>query len=177
MTLYKKKRIALNPAELQNFVDSETGESLSSKLMSEDIEMRLIKKTEDITIKWENFTIVNDDMTAYLINNLSAPELGYLYIMMQDLKTNSNIIFNHNIPHINDTLQKKLGFSSQSMFFKLIKKLQELEIIHQSKARVSGSIRRIYIFNPHIARKRKSINKETMDIFESFYEKFKEKKK
>jgi hypothetical protein len=166
--VYKKRRISINTSEFQNFIDYETGESLLSKLNSEEVEMRLAKKTDDVMIRWDNFTIINSDLTSYLMSNLSTSELGYLFVIIQDLKTNSNIIYNHNIPHTNETLQKKLGFASQSMFFKLIKKLQESDIICQTKTKVSGKIRNIYIFNPYIARKRKNIDKEIIELFNEF---------
>jgi hypothetical protein len=54
------------------------------------------------------------------------------------------------------------------MFLKLLNKLMKVGVIYQLKGRIRDEIRVIYMLNPFIARKRKTIDKEVFNVFHPF---------
>jgi len=88
--------------------------------------------------------------------------------MATDLKTPLNLVYNGPQPHSNESLQLLLGYSSRDKFFKLLKKLMELGVLYQIKGRISGEVRVVYMLNPYIARKRRTIDNSVFKVFQPF---------
>jgi predicted transcriptional regulator len=94
--------------------------------------------------------------------------MNNILMMTTDLKTPLNIVYNGPQPHSNESLQKFLGYSSKSTFIKLLQKLIKEGVLYQIKGRISGEVRVIYMMNPFLARKRKTIDKEVFEVFRPF---------
>ena len=86
-------------------------------------------------------------------------------MMAEDLQTPYNFVYNKTVPHSNETLQEYLGYKSKAMFLQLIRKLIQIGVLYQMKGVINDQVRIIYMFNPLIARKRKTIDENTMKLF------------
>jgi predicted transcriptional regulator len=85
--------------------------------------------------------------------------------MASDLKTPLNLVFNHSVPHTNETLQVALDIASRSTFTLLIKKLMTLGVLYQLKGNFMGKVRVVYMMNPMLARKRSKMDAVVNDVF------------
>ena len=154
--------------ELDKYVNTETGEILASELSNKDFAVKVTEEGNYIVITSDDYVVLDSKTVKYLSSQLSRTEINSMVLMATDLKTPLNIVYNGPRPHTNESLQKFLGYSSKAMFLKLLKKLMEVGVIYQIKGRISNEVRVIYMLNPYVARKRKTIDKEVFQVFRPF---------
>jgi hypothetical protein len=155
--------------DLDNFFNSETGESLASEIVGTKTSVTFKKETDLITLKKpDNFSMINLDTLAKLYQILSNSDLGYLLKMFPLTKTEMNLICNNTIPHSNYTLQKYLEIKSNKTFHTLIKKLIAVGVLYQMKGNIQGAVRVVYIMNPNVSNRRKTFDKSIVDLFKDF---------
>ncbi len=156
------------PIDTSKYVNLDTGEILESEVSKHKVSITVTEEGDFVVITSDDFVILDSKTVKYLNTLLSKTEMSNLLLMAQDLKTSLNIIYNGPIPHTHDTLQEFLGYSSKAMFLKLLKSLMNHGVIYQIKGRIMGEIRVIYMLNPFVARKRKTIDKQVFNIFQPF---------
>ena len=128
----------------------------------------ITEEGECVIITSDDYIVLDSKTVRYLSTELSRTEINSMIMMATDLKTPLNIVYNGPQPHTNQSLQKFLGYSSKAMFLKLLNKLMKVGVIYQLKGRIRDEIRVIYMLNPFIARKRKTIDKEVFNVFHPF---------
>lgn len=162
MTVKKVKRnMKIN---LEDYVNSDTGEELMSELKG--VSFVAQQDTNLVYIHSDDYFTIDSKAMIYLSQFLNRSELGSINVMATDLKTVLNLVFNGNIPHTNDTLQQKLGISSTSTFTLLIRKLMKLGVLYQIKGKIMGEVRVVYMMNPFLARKRKTVDEQVVKVFD-----------
>ena len=161
-----KKQKKIKKLDLSPFVNINDGTFLSSEL--EDAKVEITEESNTVVMTSDNYTIIDVHAMNFLRQYLNRSELGAIGIISSDLKTSYNIVYNNTIPHTNETLQEVLGIASNSTFNLLIKKLMKLSVLYQIKGNIMGRMRVIYMMNPFLARKRKLINENVVNIFSEF---------
>ena len=150
--------------DLETYVNIETGELLSSSLGRDKLSVSVTEKGDYVVMSSDDYVVLYSATVKFLANQLSRAELSNVLMMATDLKTPLNLVYNGPQPHSNESLQAFLGYSSRAMFFKLLNKLMKLGVIYQIKGRISGELRVVYMLNPYIARKRKTIDNTVFKI-------------
>lgn len=161
-SISKKKSIDLN-----SFVNVDTGESLSSEL-KEGSSVTVNEKTGLSEVYYSDYSVISTEAILALSQILNNSDLANVVKMSVTVKTALNVIFNNNIPHTNNSLQKYLQIKSESMFLALIKRLMKVGILYQMKGRVGKEIRVFYLLNPYICRKRRTFENKILTVFEQF---------
>lgn len=161
----ERKKVAL---DLTKYVNEETGELLTSELNRDKMVVTITEEGNYVVITSDDYVVLDCKTVNYLSEILSRTEMNNILMMATDLKTPLNIVYNGPQPHSNESLQTFLGYSSKSTFIKLLQKLMKHGVIYQIKGRISGEVRVIYMMNPFLARKRKTIDKEVFDVFDPF---------
>lgn len=161
----ERKKVSL---DLSKYVNTDTGELLTSELQKDKMVVSVTEEGNYVVITSDDYVVLDCKTVNYLSDILSRPEMQSILRMATDLKTPLNIVYNGPQPHSNDTLQKFLGYSSQAMFLKLLKKLIKEGVLYQIKGKICGEVRVIYMMNPFLARKRKTIDKEVFSVFKPF---------
>jgi hypothetical protein len=156
--------------DLETYVNIETGELLSSSLGRDKLSVSVTEKGDYVVMSSDDYVVLDSATVKFLANQLSRAELSNVLMMATDLKTPLNLVYNGPQPHSNESLQAFLGYSSRAMFFKLLNKLMKLGVIYQIKGRISGELRVVYMLNPYIARKRKTIDNTVFQVFQPFIE-------
>jgi predicted transcriptional regulator len=156
----KKESIRL---DVENYVNTETGETLDSALQQKTLTVK--EEGNFVILQSDDYVVIDSEALKYMRHLLSTTDISHTVQMSANLKTPFNIVYNNNVPHTNETLQNFLGFRSKAMFLKLIKRLIKVGVLYQVKGRIMGGVRVIYMFNPLIARKRRSVDKQMMAIF------------
>jgi hypothetical protein len=156
--------------DLETYVNIETGELLSSSLGRDKLSVSVTEKGDYVVMSSDDYVVLDSATVKFLANQLSRAELSNVLMMATDLKTPLNLVYNGPQPHSNESLQAFLGYSSRAMFFKLLNKLMKLGVIYQIKGRISGELRVVYMLNPYIARKRKTIDNTVFKVFQPFIE-------
>jgi hypothetical protein len=154
--------------DLETYVNTETGELLSSALGKDKLSVSITEKGDYVVMSSDDYVVLDSETVRFLSNELSRSELSNVLLMATDLKTPLNLVYNGPQPHSNESLQSFLGYSSRDKFFKLLKKLMELGVLYQIKGRISGELRVVYMLNPYIARKRKTIDNTVFNVFQTF---------
>jgi hypothetical protein len=155
--------------DVAKYVNSETGELLTSELSGNKMSVTVTEKGDYVVMTSDDYIVLDSQAVSYLVNTLSRTEFSSMMAMTVDLKTPLNIVFNGPTPHTNETLQKYLGYSSKAMFLKLIGKLMKVGVLYQIKGNIQGEVRVIYMMNPFLARKRKTVDNKVIEVFRSFF--------
>jgi hypothetical protein len=161
----EKKQVAI---DLTKYVNEETGELLTSELQRDKMVVTVTKEGNYVVITSDDYVVLDCKTVNYLSDILSRTEMNNILMMATDLKTPLNIVYNGPQPHSNESLQVFLGYSSKSTFIKLLQKLIKAGVIYQIKGNIRGEVRVIYMMNPFLARKRKTIDKEVFEVFRPF---------
>ena len=160
-----KKKVNL---DLSKYVNTATGELLTSELRKDKMVVTVTEEGNYVVITSDDYVVLDCKTVNYLSEILSRTEMNNVLMMTTDLKTPLNIVYNGPQPHSNESLQKFLGYSSKSTFIKLLQKLMKVGVIYQIKGNIAGEVRVIYMMNPFLARKRKTIDKEVFNVFNPF---------
>jgi hypothetical protein len=166
--IIKKRSTKKQQFDVGKYVNAETGELLSSELGKDKMSVNITEEGEMVVITSDDYIVLDAKTVKYLSNELSRTEINSMLMMATDLKTPLNIVWNGSQPHSNKSLQKFLNYSSKAMFLKLLSKLMKVGVIYQLKGRIRDEVRVIYMLNPYIARKRKTIDKEVFNVFHPF---------
>jgi hypothetical protein len=161
----EKKQMAI---DLTKYVNAETGELLTSELQRDKMVVAVTKEGDYVVITSDDYVVLDCKTVNYLSDILSRTEMNNILMMATDLKTPLNIVYNGPQPHSNESLQVFLVYSSKSTFIKLLQKLIKVGVIYQIKGNIRGEVRVIYMMNPFLARKRKTIDKEVFEVFKPF---------
>ena len=164
----KKRSTKKQVFDVGKYVNADTGEMLASELGKDKMSVNITEEGECVIITSDDYIVLDSKTVRYLATELSRTEVNTMIMMATDLKTPFNIVYNGPQPHTNQSLQKFLGYSSKAMFLKLLNKLMKVGVIYQLKGRIKDEIRVIYMLNPFIARKRKTIDKEVFNVFHPF---------
>lgn len=155
------------PIDLSVYHNSETGELLESELKPGTTLTRN-ERTGLVAMHTDDYAVIDSKAMAYLMSTLNNVDLANFMKMAVVTKTPSNIVYNGNIPHTNETLQTYLDVKSESMYIKLMRRLMKAGVIYQIKGLIHGHIRVCYILNPYISRKRRTVEETVLQIFTEF---------
>lgn len=161
----EKKQVSI---DLTKYVNADTGELLTSELNRDKMVVTVTEEGSYVVITSDDYVVLDCKTVQYLAEILSRTEMNNVLMMATDLKTPLNLIYNGPQPHSNESLQHFLGYSSKSTFIKLLQKLMRVGVLYQIKGNISGSVRVVYMLNPFLARKRKTIDKEVFEVFKPF---------
>lgn len=155
--------------DLSLYFNEETGESLASELVGNGMKVSVREETDTVTIdKGDNFGFINYDTLAKVSQILNASDLGHVLRMFPLTKTDMNMVYNHSVPHSNETLQSYLEISNRNKFYELMKRLIKAGVLYQIKGNINGAVRVVYIMNPFLANKRRTFNSTLVKLFKDF---------
>jgi hypothetical protein len=160
-TSKRKTKELINPID---YVNTETGELLTSEL-KEGIKITLLKDTNQFIINSDEYVIFDADAIYYLTNHLSSTERGKVMTLANMLKGECSVLCqNNNHPHTPNTLS--LFFDMHiDKWYQFVRKMVSKGVLAYCVCAPSGYLQKIYMLNPYIARKRKSINCELNYFF------------
>lgn len=152
--------------DLDTYVNDETGEV---KVLAEiPTGVKVTEESGMVIVDSDNYAVLETEAVLALMKVLNNSDLCNVVKMSVTTKTALNIVFNNNIPHTNDTLQKYLEIGSQSKFISLIKRLIAAGVLYQIKGKIYGEVRVCYMLNPFLSRKRRLFEAKVFDVFEKF---------
>lgn len=150
--------------DANNFANPETGETLSSEL-NDKVSIKAEEETDLITISSDEYIVFDSKAMIFICSILSKPDVEKVFRMSNMVKTDCSILYqNNNTPHDTKSLSISLNFS-QDELRRLIKRLVSANILAYTVCAPTGFTRKIYMLNPFLARKRKTIHCELQEIF------------
>lgn len=153
--------------DLSSYVNSDTGELLSSELGNTKT-MVTKEKNGMMSIHSENYAVIDSDALMVMANMLNNSDLANVIKMAIVTKTEWNVLYNHTSPHSKESLKEYLQIKSEAMYIQLIKRLMQAGILYRIEGKIHGSMRKCYLLNPFISRKRKIFSVELAEIFSEF---------
>ena len=147
-----------------NYVNVDTGELLSSEVKN-NITISLKKGTDQFIINSDEYVTFSSDAMSYLAKELSNVDIARVFKIGNMLKGDCCVISQtNNHPHTSETLFVILDMTKDE-FYKMVRRLFKSNILSYCVCAPSGHVQKIYMLNPYIARKRKTINCELSYFF------------
>ena len=158
-----KKKATTKKIDGDQFVDKDTGETLSSSHPG----VKTIRQVdEDIVImNSEEYVIIDSKALAYIQENFSPTDLGRIMKMTDMTYGEYYVLYNGQTPHTSTTLMEELEYS-RNKFSNFMKRLLRKSIIYYMEGYVDDKKCKHIMLNPHLARKRKTFNKQCVTVFE-----------
>jgi hypothetical protein len=156
-----KKKEAIN---LKEYVNISTGELLDSELKS-NVSMTLNKDTNQFTISSDEYVTFDADAIYYLAEHLNATDRGKVMLLANMVKGDCCVLYQrNNHPHTPETLSVTFEMHIDR-WYDFVRKMVKKNILSYCVCAPSGYLQKIYMLNPYIARKRKTINCEISNFF------------
>lgn len=146
------------------YINAETGELLSSEA-DEKISITLKENTNQFIINSDEYVVFDSDAIHYLTNRLSTTERGKIVTIANMVKGDCSVICqNNNHPHTPETLSISFDMHIDK-WYAFVRKMVKQGVLAYCVCAPSGYLQKIYMLNPYIARKRKTINCELNHFF------------
>ncbi len=158
----KRNVIEKRNLDLDNYVNSETGELLLSEFNGTSITAS--KETNRVLISSDEYVVIDSPSLRIMCDLLSNVDYRRVVTMGNWLFTDFNVVFNNNVPHTLDTLAKALNMNPDDTR-RFCKRLVEVNIMAYVVCAPSGFLQRIYMLNPILIRKRKTFHKHLLTFF------------
>ena len=157
--------------DFSKYANIETGQEMQEELFTGNVTVSVNESTGLSTISSSDYAVIDSDALLALMQVLNNSDLANVIKMAVVTKTPLNVIFNGNIPHTNETLQKYLELKSEAMYINLIRRLIKIGVLYQIKGLIYGEVRVCYMLNPFLTRKRKQFESKVFEVFEQFRDK------
>lgn len=154
MSKIKPINKVINHKELINI---ETGEVKSN--------VKTLESTNLIEVSYEEYVIISSEAISYITSVLRDVEIGAFMSMVNMLKTSMNVVYKaNNTPHTTASLQSSLN-QTKSSFYRFLDKLHKAGVIWYLIGSDGKKKIKHIIVNPHVARKRKTFDREILALF------------
>ena len=159
-----KKSINHKNIDGNDFVHKETGETLESFAPG----VRSVKQVDEnmIILDSDEYVILDSAALSYVQDNFSPTDLGRIMKMTDMTYGEFNILYNGIIPHTTSSLMEELEYS-RNKFSNFMTRLHKKSIIYYIEGYFDGKKKKYIMLNPHLARKRKTFNKQCVSVFEN----------
>ncbi len=146
------------------YINKDTGELLSSEVPG----IRSVNATDPdlVMMHSDEYVVLDSEAVKYIQNNFSAVDLGRILRMADMSYEEYNILYNGRVPHDKQSLMEKLDYS-RNKFSNFMKRLHMKSVIYYLEGYTDGKIYRHVMLNPYLARKRKTMNKECVGVFQN----------
>ncbi len=148
--------------DFDKYVNKDTGEVLTSEY---DVTSFNVVNNDVVIVSSNEYVIIDSKARAYIENNFSVSEQGYIWQMTDMVYGCFNLLCDRNKkPHTKLTLEKALD-SSKSSMHRFLKKLYENSIIYYIDGYKNRKQCTWIMLNPTLARKQKTFSKECLKVF------------
>lgn len=155
---------SISNVQADKYVNSKTGETMDSEIESKE---RIQKKapTGTFEINSDNYVTFDDNAVKYLLKTLNRTDVSRVFQMGNMTRTDCSVISHpNNKPHTSESLAEVLGMS-MNKFYAMIRTMVKENILLYMVCAPTGFVRKIYILNPYIARKKRAMNCELLMAF------------
>lgn len=127
---------------------------------------KIVKETGTFQIDSDNYVVFDSNAVSYLCRELPKAEMARVMKIGNMVYGDCSIVCKKEdrTAHSSETLATALDMSINK-FYIMIRKLVKKGILSYCVCAPSGYVQKIYMLNPYIARKRKSLNCELISFF------------
>jgi len=158
----EKKKTTRKKIDGEQFIDKDTGETLSSANPG----VRSVNTVDEgvVIMHSDEFVVIDSQAFMYIQENFSVVDIGRIVKMSNMTYGEFNVLYNGRVPHDNKSLMESLEYS-RNKFSNFMKRLHMKSIIYYIEGYEDNKKKKYIMLNPHLARKRKTINKDCLDVF------------
>ena len=159
----EKKKVTRQKINGDQFVDKDTGETLKSAMPG----IRTVNSVDEniVIMHSDEYVILDSKALQYVQENFSPVDLGRIMKMTDMTQGQFNVLYNGDTPHSKQTLMEDLDYS-RNKFANFLKRLEMKSIIYYIVGYVEAKRVRHIMLNPHLARKRKTIQIDCLNSFQ-----------
>ncbi len=159
-----EKRKIQSKVIADQYANIETGELLTSEINNK-ISITLKENTNHFIINSDEYVVFDADAIYYLTAHLSSTDRGKIMTIANMVKGDCSVVCqNNNHPHTPETLSITFDMHIDK-WYTFVRKMVKQNILAYCVCAPSGYLQKIYMLNPYIARKRKTINCELNHFF------------
>lgn len=157
------KKTTRKKVDGEQFVDKDTGETLESAHPG----VRSVNTVDDdvVIMHSKEFVVIDSVAFQYIAQNFSVTDIGRILKMADMTYGEYNILYNGDVPHSKDTLMEAMEYS-RNKFASFMKRLERKSIVYYITGYFNDKPAKYIMLNPHLARKRKTINRECFEAFQ-----------
>jgi hypothetical protein len=158
-----KKKTTRKKVDGDQFVDKDTGETLASVHPG----VRSVNSVDDdvVIMHSKEFVVIDSIAFQYIARNFSVTDIGRILKMADMTYGEYNILYNGSVPHDKASLMEAMEYS-RNKFASFMKRLERKSIIYYISGYFDDKPAKYIMLNPHLARKRKTINRECFEAFQ-----------
>jgi len=159
--------------DLSKYANVETGELMLDEL-DKDTSIKVLKDTNLVVLDSKNYFVVDIEVLTNLLAEkvLKPADLGYIMMLSQTLRSEYNAIYQQTIPHTLESMAELLGLS-YNRTTRLVKSYCSKNVMY----RLMTATETVYCINPYLTRRRKTLSKELVALFNKFGKQAKRPKK
>lgn len=121
--------------------------------------------TGTFSIESKDFVSLDTTAVEYLLKVLNKADTARVLYMSTMLRGECSVICQkNNHPHTSETLYTALGMSHDE-FYKMVRRLTKVGVLAHCICAPTGHIQKVYLLNPFISRRRKTLNCELLAVF------------
>lgn len=159
-----KRVITRQSLDTSKYINTETGEALSSELP--DLAY-VVKNTDLVVIDYKSFIVLNRDVMNFLEEVLPFAEIGRVHKLSSSIKSNWNILHNDKTqkPYEYQEIAEDIQYT-RNKFHLFMQKMYKASIVYKLKGYWDGVEKTVFILNPHLVKNTKVVNRELLTLFE-----------
>lgn len=155
---------SISNIQTDKYVNHTTGETMRSETKSNE-KIQKKKPNGTFRINSDNYVMFDDNAVKYLLKVLNRTDVSRVFQMSNMARGECSILSHSNSrPHTSESLAEALGMSMDK-FYAMIRTMVKESILAYTVCAPTGFVRKIYILNPYIARKKRVMSCELMHTF------------
>lgn len=155
---------SISNINVDKYANTETGETMRSETKSKE---RIQKKVPIGTfeVHSDNYVTFDDNAVKYLLKVLNRTDVSRVFQMGNMTRGACSVISHPNSrPHTSESLAKVLEMS-MNKFYAMVRKMVKEGILAYTVCAPTGIVKKIYILNPYIAKKKRVMDCELLMTF------------
>ena len=146
------------------YVNIETGETLRSEIPNLS---HIVQTTEEIIIDYKKFVILSTPVCKFLEEILSDSDMAKIYRLSRNIRTSWNILCKEDkdvIPLTEKEVAEEVSLS-RNKFHDFVNRLYKASILFKLKHCEDGVEKTVFLLNPHLAKRSRTLDKELLTYF------------
>lgn len=149
------------------YINKDTGELLSSEVPG--VSSVGVIDQDLVIMHSDEYVVLDSKAVQYIQNNFSPVDLGRILKMADMTYGEFNILYNDTVPHTSQSLMEELDYT-RNKFANFMKRLHMKSVIYYLEGYKDGRKFKHIMLNPYLARKRKTMHKECVGVFQNIKE-------
>jgi len=164
MTSTSRRIPMAKPVDVNEYANTKTGETMGSELGNGRV--HVVTEGESVLISSDEYIIIDSQAIEYVGREFAPTDVGRIMKMANMTFGPYNILHKNGQPCSDDCLMQELNYS-RNKYADFMKRLYRKSVIYYMTGVFEGKEAKYIMLNPHLARKRKTVHKDVLTVFDN----------